>query len=138
MRVTAPPPPVATPTSARGSKRAREVQQIEEEDDLSPYERQRLANIRANQLALASLGVADASAALRKCVTPDKAAVDPAVRAARAAERAARLEEAQANRRVRSCVSILRPLGGPLAVCPPLARFRVGGSARWPTGPLPC
>lgn len=67
---------------------------------LSDYELQRLETMRQNQLVLESLGVASASASLRLAsATPEKPSVDPAVRAAKAAERHARLLEAQANRR---------------------------------------
>ena len=67
---------------------------------LSAYELQRLETMRQNALVLHALGVASVSETLRACAkTPEKPPVDPVVRAARAAERHARMVEAQANRR---------------------------------------
>ena len=67
---------------------------------LSAYELQRLETMRQNALVLQALGVASASEALRASAkTPEKPPVDPAVRAARAAERHVKMVEAQANRR---------------------------------------
>ena len=65
---------------------------------LSAYELQRLENIRANQRALEALGVGDAA----KACTPSPRPTDPNMRAAKAAERAARLAAATANRRTSS------------------------------------
>jgi hypothetical protein len=88
---TAPTVPVsATPAPAPAAPAAA----------LSAYELQRLETMRQNALVLHALGVASASETLRACAkTPEKPPVDPVVRAARAAERHARMVEAQANRR---------------------------------------
>ena len=70
---------------------------------LSAYELQRLQNIKDNQLKLQALGLEAVAKEVREMVsTPEKASIDPAVRAARIQERAARLVEAQANRRASS------------------------------------
>ena len=78
----------------------------DEDDGLCAYERQRLSNIKANALVLEALGVADAAKECKALggAATEKAAVDPAVRAARAAERAAAQAEAFANRRTSSRV----------------------------------
>ena len=85
------------------------------ESGLSAYELQRLETMRENQRVLEALGVATASDCLRvataTATTPQKAAVDPEVRAARAAERHARLLEAQVHRRTSSRLQAL-PLDG--------------------------
>ena len=70
--------------------------------DLSPYEIARLERIKENERTLQELGIATAAAALREAATPEKRAIDPAIRAARAQERQERLLEAQANRRASS------------------------------------
>lgn len=105
QKTEAPPSP-RTPTTTPASKMRvplpKKPVPSPEDDSLSPYERQRLANMAANEAALAALGISSAVDAMRRAATPQAKAIDPEVRAARALERQQQLIDAQANRRTSS------------------------------------
>ena len=105
---------VATPAKPAMQKRAREDEDANA--GLSEYELKRKEQIEENNKIIEALGLKGARDALSDaCTPPKRGSLDPAVLAARAQARAARLAEAHANRRSSSRLTADGDGGGPKA-----------------------